>query len=117
MPFQEFMSKIRHWDNRCSRWMMRHFYILFFEFVLVAIFFAFFFSTLKAFDLSARISGDNVMQQIALQQLFNIRLIVILLLLNSFWMLYIFNGMSRLRSLLKEICFQLSKTHHHRRDS
>lgn len=109
MSFQDFMNKVRQWDNFCSRWMMRHFYILFFEFVLVAIFFAFFFMTLKSIDISSQLSPDNILQQLAYQQLMNTRIIVILLLLNSFWMLYIFNGMSRLRIILREISYQLSK--------
>lgn len=109
MSFLDFMNKVRYWDNLCSRWMMRHFYILFFEAVLVAIFFVFFFLTLQSLDLSASIAADNITQQLAWQQLINSRIIVILLLLNSFWMLYVFNGMSRIRIILREISFHLTR--------
>ncbi|HPB69194.1 MAG TPA: hypothetical protein PKU74_09855, partial [Candidatus Omnitrophota bacterium] len=54
-------------------------------------------------------SSNTTSEYLLAQVVFNIRLIVVLLLLNSFWMLYIFNGMNRLRTLLKEISFNLSK--------
>jgi len=108
MSFQDFMSKVRYIDNLCSRWMMRHFFIIFFEFVLVIIFFTFFYNTITAFVLPSSVSSSNTEHLLA-QLIINIRLIVVLLLLNSFWMSYIFNGMNRLRLILKEISFNLSK--------
>ena len=38
MSFNDFMNKVRQWDNRTAQWIIRHFYILFFEMILVAIF-------------------------------------------------------------------------------
>ncbi|HQO58432.1 MAG TPA: hypothetical protein PLT76_06890 [Candidatus Omnitrophota bacterium] len=109
MAFQDFMAKVRHLDNLCARWMVRHFFIIFFEFVLVIIFFTFFYDTIRSFFLPYPPSSNTTSEYLLAQVVFNIRLIVVLLLLNSFWMLYIFNGMNRLRTLLKEISFNLSK--------
>lgn len=109
MSFQDFMGKIRQLDNQAARWMMRHFYILFFEFVLVIIFFIFFFNLLRSLDLGSRIPPNQILSQLLHQQLLNTQIIIVLLLLNSFWMLYIFNGMSRIRTILKEVSFHLSR--------
>ena len=109
MSFQDFMNKVRYWDNLCARWMMRHFYIMFFEFVLVILFFMFFFNNIIGVDLPAPVDGTNNVETILMQQATNTRIIVVLMLLNSFWMLYIFNGMNRLRVILKEISFTLSR--------
>ena len=109
MSFEDFMAKVRHLDNRCARWMMRHFYILFFEFVLVVIFFIFFYNIFRVIDLSAQTSSDNLLEQLLAQQATNTLIITMLLILNSFWMLFIFNGMNRLTILLREITYNLSR--------
>ncbi len=109
MSFQDFMVKVRQWDNACARWMLRHFYILFFEFVLVIIFFSFLINTLKTIDISSDIASNNIMEKLLLQQSINTLMIVFLLLLNSFWMLYIFNEILRMRTSLKDINFGLSR--------
>jgi len=109
MSFQDFMNKVRYWDNYYARLMMRHFYLIFFEFVLVIIFFIWFFKTLSSIDISARVSDNSILEQLVLQQITNTQIIVILMLLNSFWMLYMFNGINRLRTILKDISFSLSR--------
>lgn len=88
--------------------MIRHFYILFFEVILVLIFVGLFVITIKVIDASAIVNND-IIQRLLLFQAFNAILITVLLLLNSFWMLYIFNELIRTRSTLKEISFHLSK--------
>ena len=109
MSFQDFMIKVRQWDNSCARWMLRHFYLLFFEFVLVIIFFFFLINTLKTIDISSDIGSNNIMEKLLLQQSINTLIIVFLLLLNSFWMLYVFNEIMRMRAVLKDINFGLSR--------
>jgi hypothetical protein len=109
MSFEDFMSKVRQLDNRCARWMMRHFYILFFEFVLVIIFFIFFYNTFRVIDLSTQTSPDNIFEQLLAQQATNTLIITMLLILNSFWMLFMFNGMNRIRILLREITYNISR--------
>ncbi len=109
MSFQDFMVKVRQWDNACARWMLRHFYILFFEFVLVIIFFLFLFNTLKTLDISSNIGSRNIVEKLLFQQSIHTLMIIFLLLLNSFWMLYVFNELTRLRAVLKDISFGLSR--------
>jgi len=109
MTFADFMNKVRQWDNHAARWMMRHFYIIFFEFVLVIIFFVFLYNTFRTIDISHVIDEKNVMQQLLIQQSTNTHIIVILMLLNSFWMLYVFNEIGRVRTILKDISFYQSR--------
>jgi len=109
MSFIDFMNKIRQWDNRSAQWMMKHFYMLFFEFILVGVFVFFFMNTFKVIDASDQISKFDPMGSLLLAQTTNTSLIVILLLFNSFWMLYIFNSILRLRGVLKNTEYQLTR--------
>ena len=108
MGLNDFMNKVRQWDNRSAQWIVRHFYILFFEFILVIIFVATFINSLKIFDVSIDVQKNNILEKLLMAQTVNTLLIVILLLFNSFWILYIFNSLLRLRGLLKNIDFNLS---------
>ncbi len=112
MKFNDFMAKVRYFDNLCARWMLRHFYILFFEFVLVIIFFAFLLNTFRTLDVTARVSPNDITAQLLSQQSISTLLITILILMNSFWMLYVFNEMIRIRSVLKEISYNTFKLKH-----
>jgi hypothetical protein len=109
MSGDNFMTRIRQWDNNVARWMMRHFYIMFFEFVLVLIFFIFIFSTFRTIDISANVPVKNTTEQLLLQQSVNQLIIIILMLLNSFWMLFIFSGINRLRGALRDISYNLMR--------
>jgi hypothetical protein len=109
MGFNDFMTKVRQWDNRSAQFIVRHFYILFFEIILVAIFIATFVNTLKIIDVNLDVQKSSIIERLLMAQTFNTLLIVILLLFNSFWILYIFNSLSRLRSILKNIDFNLSR--------
>ena len=113
MSFNDFMTKVRHWDSHFARWMMRHFYILFFEFVLVIVFFWYLFTLLRAIDTAGHVAeNSSITEQLLLTQSTTTLIIALLLLLNSFWMLYIFNHMDRLRVILKEISFNLARRKH-----
>ncbi len=107
MSFQIFMTKVKNIDNQIAKWMMGHFYILFFQIFLVFIFLLAFINILKIIDLNNAAPPDNTLEQIALVQASNSNLTVVLLLLNSFWMLFIFSGLIRIRSILKDINFNL----------
>lgn len=109
MAFNDFMNKVRQWDNRTSQWIIRHFYTLFFEAILVGIFFAVFVSTLKIIDINSAIDRHDTVQRLLMTQSVNTLLILILLLINSFWTLYIFSSLLRIRSLLRNIDFNLSR--------
>lgn len=110
MPLENVMSKIRQWDNFVARWMLRHFYIIFFEFVLVIVFFFFIFNTFRTIDMSANVSDKNLTEQLLYQQSINQLIIILLMLLNSFWMLFVFDGINRLRVILRDIGFHLSRS-------
>ena len=117
MSFNNVMNKIRQWDNRSAQWMMRHFYMLFFEFILVGVFVFFFMNTFKIIDASDHIPKYDIQKSLLLAQTSNTSLIVVLLLCNSFWMLYIFNSILRLRGVLKNIDYNLSRRRTDRRDT
>ena len=109
MGFGDFMAKVRYWDNRSAKWMLRHFYILFFEIFLVVIFVAFFMNTIQVINLSDAAAKGSVLERLLLGQSTSLLIIVLLLLLNSFWMLYMFSSIIRFRAILREINFNLSK--------
>jgi hypothetical protein len=109
MSFNDFMNKVRQWDNRAAQWIVRHFYILFFEIILVIIFLAGFANALKIIDVNTDMHQGTIVERLLMAQSVNTLLIVVLLLFNSFWILYIFSSLLRLRSVLKNIDFNLSK--------
>ena len=109
MSYNDFMSKVRHWDNLTAKWLMRHFYLMFFQIILVAIFVIWFINTLNVIDLNSHISNAPLTEQLLMAQANNTTIIILLLLLNSFWMLFIFNGIQRLWSLMKDVNYNISK--------
>jgi len=111
MSYQDFMNKVRYFDNLAAKWILRHFYILFFEILLVALFLIFFFNTVQFIDYSVDIGKENVVERLLLTQTVYTLVIVLLLLLNSFWMLYIFNCLMRIQNGLKDLNFNLTKRH------
>ncbi len=109
MGFTDLMNKVRQWDNRAAQWMVRHFYILFFEIILVGIFVGVFINTIKIIDAGVDLNKNNLIERLLMTQSVNTLLIVILLLFNSFWLLYIFSSLLKLRGILKNIDFNLSR--------
>lgn len=109
MSFQDFMNKVRYWDNVAAKWMIRHFIILFFEFVLVIIFFFFFFNTLQFLDFVFDITRTDLTQRLLMTQTIYLGIIVVVMLLNSFWTLYLFNTLLRIQNALKDLNFYLSR--------
>ena len=103
------MNKVRQWDNRAAQWMGRHFYIILFEIILGIIFIFAFINAFKILDTSFDVHKDNVADRLLLTQSINSTLIVMLLLLISLGVLNIINSNSRLRGVLKNIEFNLSK--------
>ena len=109
MGSNDLIYKIRQWDNRASQWMGRHFYIILFEVILAIIFLMAFINALKILNISFDVHKNNVADQLLLTQSFNTTLIVMLLLLISLGVLNIINSNSRLRGVLKNIEFNLTK--------
>lgn len=109
MSYNDFMNQIRQWDNKAAQWMIKHFYILFFEIILVGILIAVFMNGLKMIDVSVDGINPTISERILMTMSNNTFLIVVLLLFNSFWMLYIFSSLIRMRSVLKNIEYNLSR--------
>ncbi len=109
MAYNDFMNKVKQWDNRAAQWMGRHFYIILFEAILSLIFLFAFINGLKILNTSFDVQKNSVTDQLLLAQSFNSILIVMILLLISLGILNIINSNSRLRSVLKNIEFSLSK--------
>lgn len=111
MAYSDFMKKVRYWDNRTAGWILRHFYLLFFQIVLVIIFIGWFINTIRVIDISFEVNGNNILERLLLTQSINTAAIVLLIILNSFWLLYLFSGIQRLRGILKDISYNTSKLH------
>jgi len=109
MAYNDFMNKIKQWDNRAAQWMGRHFYIILFEAILAIIFLFAFINALKILNTSFDVQKNNVTDQLLLTQSFNSILIVMLLILISLGVLNIINSNSRLRNILKNIEFNLNR--------
>lgn len=109
MGYNDFLYKVKQWDNRAAQWMGRHFYIILFEIILAIIFLFAFINALKILNASFSIQNNSVADQLLLTQSINSTLIVMLLLLISLGVLNIINFNSRIRSVLKNIEFNLSK--------
>lgn len=109
MSFENFMNKIRYLDNLLAKWLMRHFYLLFFQFVLLVVFLFWFVNMFNVIDTSLQVSKASVLERIMASQNINITIIVLLMLLNSFWLLYMFNLMQRIGNNLRDLSYQISR--------
>jgi len=109
MAYKDFMAKVRYWDNLTAKWLMRHFYFMFFQIVLLIIFIFWFRNMFNVIDVSYQIERSSTVERAVMTQSVNTTIIVLLLLLNSFWMLYIFNGIQRLANILKDISYNINR--------
>ena len=89
--------------------MLRHFYMLFFEIFLVFIFLMLFVNTLKVIDVYSLASSGDIVEKLLIAQSVNSILIVLLIILNSFWMLFMFNTIIRMGTLLRDLNFTLTR--------
>ena len=109
MAFKDLMTTIRYLDNLAAKWLMRHFYFMFFQIALFVIFLFWFVNMFHVIDISYQVSRSSVLERAVMTQSINVTIIVLLLLLNSFWMLYIFNGIQRLANLLKDMNYNINR--------
>jgi hypothetical protein len=109
MAYNDFLNRVKQWDNRAAQWMGRHFYIILFEVILAIIFIFTFIIGLKILNISFDVQKNNVTDQLLLTQSLNSTLIVMLLILIALGLLNVINSNTRLRSVLKNIEFNLSK--------
>lgn len=109
MPLNGFMSKVRYWDNLAAKWILRHFYFIFFQIALFIIFFFWFVNMFNVIDSSFQTPKTTLMERLLAAQSINITIIALLILLNSFWVLYIFSSIQRASGFLKDITYHLSR--------
>jgi len=109
MASQNFVNKLRQWDLKTNQWFFRHFYLLFFQIILVIAFVVFFIVTINMISLGQEIDRMDVIDRLLLTQNASTLLIVFLLLLNSFWMLFMLTSIFRIRAVLKNVDFNLSR--------
>jgi len=109
MASNDLMNKIRQWDNRAAQWMGRHFHVLLFQLILLCVFILAFMNVLKLINISFNVPNKNIADQLLLNQSINTTLTVMLLLLIALGVLNIINSNARLRNVLKNIEYNLSK--------
>ncbi len=66
MAYNDFMNKVKQWDNRAAQWMSRHFYIILFEIILAIIFLLAFINVLKILNTSFDIHKNNTLERLLL---------------------------------------------------
>ena len=115
MKYRDLLIKIRRWDNLTAKWFMRHFYFMFFQIVLVAIFVFWFINLFGVIDTVLAPAEQTNLEKILATQSINLTIIVFLMLLNSFWFLFVFNNIQRMRTLLKDMSYHLSRLRFNRK--
>ncbi|MBF0122898.1 MAG: hypothetical protein HQL21_05780 [Candidatus Omnitrophica bacterium] len=103
------MNNVRQWDSRSSQWFARHFYVLFFEIILIGVFVFLFANIISVININADIDKNTIIERLLLAQNISTLLILFLLIINSFLMLFLFSGFLRIRSILKNMDFNLSR--------
>ena len=110
MSYKDIISKVRYWDNLTAKWIMRHFYFMFFQAVLLIIFLFWFVNMFDVIDANFQASKTpSVSDHILAAQSVNMTIIVLLILLNSFWMLFVFSAIQRISTLLRDTNYHLSR--------
>lgn len=106
------IDKIRHWDKKSAQWILKHFYILFFEVVLVVIFIFFFINAMSVVELGFDLNKNSHVEKLLHTQSVNTTLLLLLILFNSFWMLFIFRAIMSIRSSARSIEYNIIKLRH-----
>jgi len=109
MAYKDFMNKVRYLDNLTAKWIMRHFYFMFFQIVLVGIFIFWFVNIFNVIDASIQATRADLVSRLLMTQSINTTIIVLLMILNSFWLLFMFNGIQRISTLLKDVSYYTSR--------
>ncbi|MDO8579925.1 MAG: hypothetical protein Q7S13_00420, partial [Candidatus Omnitrophota bacterium] len=73
------------------------------------IFLFWFVNLFKVIDVTFLSRSETIIEKALVTQSVNQTIIVFLLLLNSFWMLYLFSGVLRIRTILKDIQYHLTR--------
>lgn len=110
MNFTQMMSKIRRADNKLAKSIMRHSYLMIFQLVLFVIFMVWLINTSDIIALKFKIDTTQTIESILITHSINSSIIIFLILLNSFWMLYMFSTMQRMSYSLKDISYHTNRT-------
>jgi hypothetical protein len=103
------MTRLRQWDNRSSQWFSRSFSIALFQMLLGMVFFFFVNIMLDVFSLGTEVKKATTVEQLLFSQSELMLLVVVLLIFNSFLMLYLFSNLLRIRGVLKNIDYSLGR--------
>lgn len=112
--FKDVLNKLRYWDNKSAQWILRHFYILFFEVVLIVIFIFFFINAMSVVESGFDLDKTNQIEKLLHSQSVNTTLLLLLILFNSFWMLFIFRAIMSIRSSARSIEYNITKIRHNK---
>ncbi|MFT5386973.1 MAG: hypothetical protein ACI9F2_001184 [Lysobacterales bacterium] len=115
MASSSFISKIRHFDNVTAKWLMRHFYFIFFQIILVILFLFWFTNLFSIIDFNIGVPNKTFTDTILTNQATTLSVMVFLMLLNSFWMLYMFNCIIRIMHTQKDMSYTLSRMRHQKK--
>ncbi len=117
MSVNDLLSRVRHWDNTISKWLMNNFYYTFFHLVVVVVFLLWAVNMLGLITTSLEIKNENPLEKMMILQSFNSSIMTFLLLLNSLWILYLLNNSHRIKNSLKNISYNTAiKPFHRDRD-
>ncbi len=116
MKINDMLNKMRQWDNRSNQWFSKNFSVLLFEIVLGVIFVFFIDYMMNIIAISDQVKKASFTEQILLSQAGLTLLVVLLLLFNSFLMLYLFNNILRIRGLLKNLDYNMGRRRNNPRD-
>lgn len=109
MNLKALVKKLQYLDHKTARWLMRHFYFTFFQLVLLVVFVFWFRNLLDVIDISFHRTEETTIEASLHSMNVNSTIVCVLLLLNSFWMLYILNAMQRLANLIKDVSYNINR--------
>lgn len=108
MNYQDFASKLRQWEIKSNQWFLRHSFVLFLP-IILACFVALFVIAINLINISPDINRGTTIERLLLSQNISTLFIIFLILLNSFWMLFMLASLFRIRAVLKNVDFNLSR--------
>ena len=114
MNNQDFAKAFRQWELKSNQWFVRHSFILFFP-ILLACFVVFFIITINLINVSSDMHQNSSTEKLLLAQNISTLFLAFLILLNSFWTIYMLASIFRIRSILKNVDFNLSRRQNDRK--
>lgn len=104
-----FLEKYRQWDREVSKFLTRHFYFSFFQIVIGVVFAYWLISFINLLNILAKNKFETASELLLINQTLNISFMLFLLLLNSFWILYILNNSNRMANSMKNVSYNTGR--------